>query len=159
MRAIFYIFLRLYAYNVERRGKAAAAKAIDDAVTQTNTVLVLLCGSSLWILGAAMDADVLQPPSSSIHWTIIIVCVPLLFIVSRSLRTFASAPEFQRLAQRFESSRERRITLAGFIGLPFVCIAILVIAFHVIAVAQSAADSVMQLSLPRCESVRQCSAP
>jgi hypothetical protein len=108
-------------------------KAVDDAVTQTNTVLVLLCGSSISILTAILDPDFLRGPMTSIDWIVIVVCVPLLFIVSRRLRAFSQTLEFGRLALPFQSSKDRKLTLAAFLAVPFVCIALLVLAFHVIS--------------------------
>ena len=108
-------------------------KAVDDAVTQTNTVLVLLCGSLILVLAAILGPDSLQGPMTSIDWVIVVVCVPVLFVVSRRLRAFSKRPEFDGLAHQYQSSRHRRITFATFVAVPFVCVALLVLAFHIIS--------------------------
>lgn len=126
------MFLRLYGRNLSRTYRKNPQQALDDAVTQTNTALVFLCGSVLVVLLAWLNPQSLRTSDNPIYWVIIVILVPLLFVVRRDLRKYGSDPRAIEGAEEFRSDRNRRITTLGFYALPFICIGLVVFAFHVI---------------------------
>ena len=122
-----YVFLRLYGANLERSNRHRPDQALDDAVLQTNSVLVLVCIPVLALLLAIVSPDSLRP--SSMDCAAVIVCAPLLFVVSRSLRKYAANTSLTELAQEFRSSRSCRITFVCFCFVPLLSIAVMTLVF------------------------------
>lgn len=110
MDVFLYIFTRLYGYTLGRSSRNRPAEACQDAITQFMIVIGIPVVCAIFVLIVSICPQLLTS-KDWIPWLTIPAAV-VFYVVTRSLRSYAQVPE---IADRFRSSRSRRITMTLYI--------------------------------------------